>query len=48
MTNNIRPYEAFRLGPVIMKTTISDVLHRILLNVSNKIRKNTNVNFKKS
>ncbi len=41
MINAGRPYEAFRLGPVIMKTTISDETHRILLNVSNKIRKNT-------
>ena len=40
MTNITRPFETFRLGPVIMKTIISDDLHRILLNVSNKIRKN--------
>jgi len=40
MTNQVRPYEAFRLGPAIMKTTITDTTHRILLNVSNKIRKN--------
>jgi len=39
MANHIRPYEVFRLGPVMMKTTISDDTHRILLNVSNKVRK---------
>ena len=41
MTNLGRPYETFRLGPVILKTTVSDNVHRILLNVSNKVRKNT-------
>ena len=39
MTNQVRPYEAFRLGPAVMKTTISDITHRKLLNVSNKVRK---------
>ena len=39
MTNLTRPYETFILGPVIMKTVISDHTHTILLNASNKVRK---------
>jgi len=38
--SEVREFETFRLGPTIMKTTISDNSHTILLNVANKVRKN--------
>ena len=46
MTNLARPFETFTLGPVIMKTVISDHLHTILLNASNKVRKSKKLKLK--
>tara|TARA_Y100000592_G_scaffold72751_1_gene113167 strand:+ start:1671 stop:2375 length:705 start_codon:yes stop_codon:yes gene_type:complete len=46
MKNTGRPWDAYRLGPVILRTRISDHLHTILLNASNKIRKSKKLKLK--